>query len=87
MQATPADAVAPAEPPAPSAAPAKKPQKTARSHSRRRDREWIEVPSAWGEVREDEWRPRGYVVYPNERYGRGGYGHEGRYIREGFWSW
>ena len=87
VQATPADAVAPAEPPAPSAAPAKKPQKTARSHSRRRDREWIEVPSAWGEVREDEWRPRGYVVYPNERYGRGGYGHEGRYIREGFWSW
>ena len=85
-QATPADAVAPAEPPAPSAAPAKKPQKTVRSHSRRHDRDWIEVP-AWGEVREDEWHPRGYAAYPNERYGRGGDRYEGRYIRDGFWGW
>lgn len=83
-QATPAEAAAPAEPPASSAAPPKKPQKTVRSHNRRRDR-GIEVPSAWGEVREDEWRPRGYAVYPNERYGRGGYGYEGS--RDGFWSW
>ena len=39
VQANPADAAAPTEPPAPSAAPAKKPQKTARSHSRRRDQD------------------------------------------------
>jgi hypothetical protein len=84
--AKPAEAAAPAEPPAPSATPAKKPQKTARGHSRRRDQEWIEVPS-WSELREHEWRPRGYAAYPNERYGRGGYGQEGRYIRDGFWSW
>ena len=85
-QATPPDGAAPAEPPAPSAAPAKKPQKTARSHSRRRDQDRIEAPS-WNEVREDEWSARGYAGYGNERYGRGGYGHEGRYVREGFWSW
>jgi hypothetical protein len=86
-QAKPADAAAPAEPPAPSAAPAKKPQKTARSHSRRRDQDWIEVPSSWGEMREDGWSVRGYAGYPNERYGRGGDGYEGRYIRDGFWGW
>jgi hypothetical protein len=86
-QAKPADATAPAEPPAPSATPAKKPQKTARSHSRRRDQDWIEAPSSWSEVREDEWRPRGYAAYPNERYGRGGDRYEGRYIRDGFWGW
>ena len=57
-----------------------------RSHSRRHDRDWIEVP-AWGEVREDEWHPRGYAAYPNERYGRGGDRYEGRYIRDGFWGW
>ena len=86
-QAKPADAAAPApvEPSAPSAAPAKKPQKTARNHSRRRDQGWIEAPS-WGEMREDEWSPRGYAGYGNERYGRG-YGYEGRYVREGFWFW
>jgi hypothetical protein len=84
-QAKPADGAAPAEPPAPSAAPAKKPQKTARNHSRRRDQGRIEAPS-WGEMREEEWSPRGYAGYGGERYGRG-YGHEGRYVREGFWFW
>jgi hypothetical protein len=87
-QAKPADAAAPAEPPAPAAAPAKKPQKTARSHSRPRDQDWIELPSSWSEVREeDEWSVRGYARYPNERYGRGGDRYEGRYIRDGFWGW
>jgi hypothetical protein len=85
-QAKPADGAAPAEPPAPSATPAKKPQKAARSHSRRRDQDRIDAPS-WSEVREDEWGARGYAGYPNERYGRGGDRHEGRYVRDGFWSW
>jgi hypothetical protein len=85
-QPKPADAAVPAEPSAPAALPAKKPQKTARSHSRRHDQDWIEVPSSWSEMREDEWGPRGYGGYP-QRYGRGGEGYEGRYIRDGFWGW
>jgi len=85
-QAKPADAAAPAEPPVPSATPARKPQKAARSHSRRRDQDRIDAPS-WSEVREDEWSARGYAGYPSERYGRGGDRYEGRYVRDGFWSW
>ena len=85
-QARSTDAAVPAEPPAPSAAPAKKPQKSARSHSRRRDQHRIDAPS-WREVREDEWSARRYTDYPNERYGRGADRHEGRYVRDGFWSW
>ena len=85
-QAKSTDAAIPAEPPAPSAAPAKTSQKRARSHSRRRDQHRIDAPS-WREVREDGWSAGSYTDYPNERYRRGADRHEGRYVRDGFWSW